>query len=142
MSEIDGKLASSPCRLPSITSEKFVEGLLPFPMLGAVEHDRYDLHRFELLADLGRIGRHLGPRRKTALGRDEDLRLVAEHEILGKSRGIGVRRQHVDADGAEDQYDRVEQPVIRRRTRHFHVDGEVEEVVEREPVFAGADRAR
>src|SRR5580704_1901631 len=82
-------------RSASMAPEQLVIGLLPFPLIVAAEHHRHDLSLFEHLADFGRIGRDIRPGRQAPLMRHERLAFLAQDEVAGKSRCIGVRRQRI-----------------------------------------------
>src|SRR5215831_9520417 len=104
-----GRMSASP--------EESVEGALPLLLLVRAEQHRDHLPALELLHDAGRVARHVGARGQPAELHEERLAFLAEHEVGGKPRRIGMRRLRADADLAEKQRDRVERKIVGRAAR-------------------------
>src|SRR5262249_19051442 len=87
----------------SASTKQPVEGALPLLLLGWIEQDGDHLLGLERIHDAGRRAVHVGAGGQPAELGEERLAFLAEHEVGGEPRRIGMRRLRADADLAEEQ---------------------------------------
>src|SRR6266487_2966847 len=134
------RLAPIGCSAQLLRLEDVLEQPLPFLLLVPGEDSGNDFSVLQPLAHVGGIDRHVVAGWHAAARGQELLGLAAEHEVRAQQGGLGMRRLRTDADRAEQQRHRIERPEIDGRAGQLHVDGQRRIIVEREPIFARADR--